>query len=386
MSLYEASITYLEKLISFPTISVDSNLSLIHWIRDELAKSGIDATLFVNDEGTKSNLFATIGDVSRAGVVLSGHTDVVPVAGQNWTSDPFAMVERDGRLYGRGTCDMKGFVALCLAAAPLMKARGLKDPVHLAFSYDEETGCTGVLSMVDHIAAMAPRPRLCIVGEPTSMKVINAHKGIRSFAVHFTGQEAHSSAPHLGANAIVAAAKLVAEISREFAHSRDHGPHDHRFIPPYTTFNVGKISGGQAINIIPNQAELRFEFRAIPRFDGDGLVARLKAFCEKEILPDLRATAPNAAIIWENISDVPPLMSADTEDAERFVMRLAEANDVQTAAYATEAGIFQSRAEIPTVICGPGSIDQAHAADEYISLEQMRLGARFMERLMDALA
>lgn len=383
MSLHDEAIVILEKLVAFPTVSADSNMKLIHWIEGYLKDHGVASTLFANDEGTKANLFATIGDASKSGIVLSGHTDVVPVKGQNWTSEPFTMTERDNKLYGRGTCDMKGFIALALASVPHMVKRGMSEPLHLAFSYDEEVGCTGVTSMVDYIATMAPRPRLCIVGEPTSMKVINAHKGIRSHTVTFIGQEAHSSAPHLGANAIVAAARFVDEIVKLAEKAREHGPYDHRFIPPHTTFNVGEISGGTAINIIPNRAEVSFELRAIPGFETDEVISHLEQLCDNEILPKMRETAPKADIHWHQVSNVPPLMNAEVDAAEVFVMRLAEANDVGTVAYATEAGLFQSQAEIPTVVCGPGSIDQAHAADEFIALEQVRLGARFMGRLMD---
>jgi len=275
----DTSLQLLGTLVGFPTVSSDSNLELIRFIEKYLADLGVPSTLFLNEEKTKANLFARIGpkpdaSLAKHGIILSGHTDVFPVKGQNWSHDPFTLRREGGRVFARGTCDMKGFIAVALAKAPEMVAANLKEPVYLAFSYDEETGCTGVKDMVEHIAKMKIRPRVCIVGEPTMMDVINAHKGIRSYKTSITGLAAHSSAPHLGANAIVAAAELISFLGKVTEEAKNFT--DHRFMPPFTSFNIGLISGGLATNIIAEKVEFIWEFRSIPCFYGDKVVADFK--------------------------------------------------------------------------------------------------------------
>jgi acetylornithine deacetylase len=383
------SLQLLETLVGFPTVSCDSNLKLIGFIEDYLSEHGVPSTLFVNADKTKANLFARIGPApdessQKHGIILSGHTDVVPVKGQNWSQDPFTLHRQGGRVFGRGTCDMKAFIAIALAKAPAMVAAKLKEPIYLAFSYDEETGCTGVKDMVAHIANMEIRPRVCIVGEPTLMSVINAHKGIRSYKTTITGLAAHSSAPHLGANAIVAAAELITYLGKASEDAKSFT--DHRFTPPFTSFNIGLISGGLATNIIAEKAEFIWEFRPIPGFDGDKVVKSFEQFATQTVLQKLQQTAPQASIITREQSNAPPLLSTDGSDAETFVMNLIGTNELKTAAYATEAGHFQQTGDVSTVVCGPGSIDQAHKPDEFIDISEIERCERFMDKLIKALS
>ena len=373
-----------ERLVAMPTVSRDSNLELVGFVVEYLESHGVQCRLFENEEGTKANLLATIGPEDVPGIILSGHTDVVPVDGQDWSKDPFKPWIADDRLYGRGSADMKSFIAAVLARVPEMQARGLDQPVHIALSYDEELGCAGVLPMVRHVAGMKIRPRLCIVGEPTEMRVINAHKGIRSYRTIITGMAGHSSAPHLGANAIFAAADLISFIAKLAQEARNESVSDHRFFPPFTTFNVGEIRGGSAINIIPSAAEFSWEFRPIPGFDSDEVTARFTDYAMKDVLPRLRETAAEADIEIIEMSNAPALLAEEGSDAETFVMKLARQNQTETASYATEAGQFQHEAEIPTVVCGPGNIEQAHKADEFIALSEIRACEAFMDRFLDA--
>ncbi len=389
MTQDNTSLQLLETLVGFPTVSSDSNLELIRFIEKYLADLGVPSTLFLNDEKTKANLFARIGpepdgSLEKHGIILSGHTDVVPVKGQNWSHDPFTLRSDGERVFARGTCDMKGFIAIALAKVPDMIAAKLKEPVYLAFSYDEETGCTGVKDMVAHIAKMKIRPRVCIVGEPTMMDVINAHKGIRSYKTSITGLAAHSSAPHHGANAIVAAAELITYLSKVTEEAKNFT--DHRFMPPFTSFNIGLISGGLATNIIAEKAEFIWEFRSIPGFDGDKVVADFEAFAANEILPKLQETAPNASIVTTEQTNAPPLLATEGSDAETFVMNLVGTNELKTAAYTTEAGHFHQTGEVSTVVCGPGSIDQAHKPDEFIAISEIERCEGFMDKLIKALS
>ena len=373
-----------ERLVAMPTVSRDSNLHLVSFVEDYLEGHGVSCRLFENEEGTKANLLAVLGPEDVPGIILSGHTDVVPVDGQDWSQDPFKPWIANDRLYGRGAADMKSFIAAVLARVPEMQSRGLTQPVYIALSYDEELGCRGVLPMVRHLAGMKTRPRLCIVGEPTEMRVINAHKGIRSYRVRITGLAGHSSAPHLGANAIFAAAELIGFLGRLAGETRDNGPGDHRFFPPYTTFNVGEISGGSATNIIPDAAEFTWEFRPVPGFDSDGITARFADHAVNVVLPRLREATDQADIEIIEMSNAPALLAEDASDAETFVMKLARQNQTGTVSYATEAGQFQQEAEIPAIVCGPGNIEQAHKADEWIALDQIKACDEFMGRFVDA--
>lgn len=374
----------IEKLIAFPTVSRDSNMALINFAKAYLEGWGADCQIFKNPEGNKANLLASIGPKDRPGIILSGHTDVVPVDGQPWSNPAFEPWTHDDKLFGRGACDMKGFIGIALSRVPEMVRRGLKERIVFALSYDEEIGCAGVLSMVEDIARWVPRPRCCIVGEPTDMKVVTAHKGMRSYRTVVHGRAGHSSAPHLGANAIVAAAKLVTFLAEMAEEAKVPEVCDQRFFPPYTTFNVGEIRGGTAMNIIPSEAELIWEYRLLPSFDGDAAYEKFRAYAEGPVLAALRETAPDAEIEIFELSNVPPLLAEEDSDAETFVKHLAQRNETESAAYTTEAGQFQTRADIPTIVCGPGSIDQAHKADEFVLLSQLEACERFFDRLTDA--
>ena len=377
------SVALLERLVGFDTTSRDSNLDLIGFVRDWLAGHGVTSELVHDATGTKASLWATIGPTDRGGIVLSGHTDVVPVDGQDWHTDPFRLTERDGLLYGRGTCDMKGFIACVLAAVPTLVARGPVEPVHIALSYDEEVGCLGVRPLLQHVIASHPRPRLCIVGEPTSMDVVDSHKGIRSFETIVTGREAHSSRPDKGVNAIVVMAGLVGFLQDLAAEMVARGDPSGRFEPAATTVGIGVIDGGSATNIVARRCRLQWEYRSLPTSDADEIERRFRAHVEDVVLPDMRARAPEeAAVLTRIISEAPPLFARAGSEAEALVKRLAQRNETKAVAYVTEAGLFDQN-EIPTIVCGPGDIAQAHRPDEFIPLEQMAACDAFLARLAD---
>ncbi len=379
------AVELLRDLIAFDTVSRNSNLALIGYISEHLAALGVDSEIIGDGTGAKANLFATVGGPAGVpGIVLSGHTDVVPVDGQDWSTDPFALTERDGRLYGRGTCDMKGFIAICLALAPEIASTGLKRPIHFAFSYDEEVGCRGVPGMIGTTAGRAPLPQACIVGEPTTMRAVTAHKGIRAFETVITGRESHSSNTEFGVSAIVAAGRLVEFLRGILAEMKDRGDETGRFDPPYTSLNIGMIEGGTAVNITPNRCRMVWEYRPLPQADEDEIITRFEAFA-REVEAGMRARFDGAAIVTTQISRAPALLRRENSPAEELVRALTGQNDSLTAAYVTEAGLFQ-QADIPTVVCGPGSIDQAHRPDEFIELSQMDAGTDFIERLVKALS
>jgi acetylornithine deacetylase len=370
----------LRRLVAFDTVSARSNLDLIRWVADYLDGHGIAATLTYDEARQKANLFATIGPEDRGGVILSGHTDVVPVDGQAWDSDPFAVTERDGRLYGRGTADMKGFIACALAAVPDFVGTGLTTPIHFAFSYDEEVGCFGAMRLIEALPAGNARPELVIVGEPTSMRVVSQHKGCTVFATTVTGAEQHSSATHRGVNAIAAAAEIVGEIERIATERRAAARPESGFVPPYTTLSVGTIGGGTAQNIIPRHCRLTWEYRIAPWDDPAAIEARVASFVEGDLLPRLRRVSEAAAVATDRLADVPPLVAAPGSPAEELARRLTGDNATHAIAFASEAGLFQ-RADIPAVVCGPGSIDQAHQPNEFIERSQLAAGSAFMARL-----
>ncbi|HMM15039.1 MAG TPA: acetylornithine deacetylase [Parvibaculum sp.] len=373
----------LERLVSFDTTSRNSNLELIAFVETYLSAHGVSCRLIANEDDTKANLFATIGPADRAGgIVLSGHTDVVPVDGQDWTSDPFAVVEREGRLVGRGTSDMKGFIASALAHVPEFLARGPQIPVHLALSYDEEVGCLGVRPMIDAVIRTLPKPQVVIVGEPSSMKVVNAHKGIQSYVTKVTGLEFHSSQTHQGVSAIQYAAELITFLMKLADEMRERGDATGRFRPPYTTISVGTIKGGSAVNIIPRSCTFGWECRPLPDLDPEEIITRFTAFAEREVLPRMRAIYPQAGIETSVRARSPGLAPEEGSPAETLVMKLAQCNSAEAVSYNTEAGLFQL-ADIPTVVCGPGSIDQAHKPDEFIELSQLAECDRFMMRLAE---
>ncbi|WP_447734600.1 acetylornithine deacetylase [Pseudomonas shirazensis] len=372
----------LGRLIGFATVSRDSNLQLIGFIRDYLAELGVASELFFNAEGTKANLFASIGPTDRGGVVLSGHTDVVPVDGQAWSVDPFVMTERDGRLYGRGTADMKGFIASVLAAVPAFLAQPLHTPVHLAFSYDEEVGCLGVRSMLDALALRPHKPRLCLIGEPTELKPVLGHKGKLAMRCQVHGAACHSAYAPYGVNAIEYAARMIGklgEIGQALAEDQDA-----RFDPPFSTVQTGVIKGGRALNIVPEECEFDFEVRALPGFAAEAVADQLQAYAEVELLPRMRAVSAASDIRLWPLSAYPGLATAADSEAARLVALLSGSSEFGTVAFGTEGGLFD-QAGIATVVCGPGSMEQGHRPDEFVSVAQLLGCDAMLLRLVDYL-
>ncbi|MDG2521306.1 acetylornithine deacetylase [Caulobacter segnis] len=375
------AIDLLARLVAFDTTSRLSNLALIEWVEAYLAGLGVSSRRVPNADGTKTNLMATIGPHIEGGVILSGHTDVVPVDGQPWSSDPFVLTKRDGRLYGRGTCDMKGFLALALAVAPDLAARRLKRPVHLAFSYDEEVGCLGAPDMIAAFAAEVPKAAAVVVGEPTLMQAVSGHKGISTFKVTVTGREAHSSMTHLGVSANMVAIKLMSrlsDLSEALATEVDPGS---LFTPSWPTLTIGQINGGTAVNILARQCVFFFDLRCPPGRDPRAILADFFALAET-LDAEVKARVPEGGVKIE-VRSLTPAFAPEAEGAaEALARRLAGDNGPpRVAAYAAEAGQFQG-AGFSTVICGPGSIDQAHQPDEYVEISQMQRGAAFMARLI----
>lgn len=372
----------LGRLIGFATVSRDSNLQLIGFIRDYLAELGVASELFFNAEGTKANLFASIGPTDRGGVVLSGHTDVVPVDGQAWTVDPFVMTERDGRLYGRGAADMKGFIASVLAAVPAFLAQPLHTPVHLAFSYDEEVGCLGVRSMLEALAERPHKPRLCLIGEPTELKPVLGHKGKLAMRCQVHGAACHSAYAPYGVNAIEYAARMIGklgEIGQVLAEDQDA-----RFDPPFSTVQTGVIKGGRALNIVPEECEFDFEVRALPGFAAETVADQLQAYAEAELLPRMRAVSAASDIRLWPLSAYPGLATAADSEAARLVALLSGSSEFGTVAFGTEGGLFD-QAGIATVVCGPGSMEQGHRPDEFVSVAQLSGCDAMLLRLVDYL-
>jgi acetylornithine deacetylase len=369
-----------EQLMLFDTVSSRPNIDLMHYVQGLLADAGIGSTLVPDGSGSKANLYATTGPADAGGVMLSGHTDVVPVEGQVWTVPPFALTERDGRFYGRGAADMKGFAACAIAAMIKAAARPLKVPLHLALSYDEEIGCMGVRSLIDMLAAAPVRPRFCIVGEPTLMQVATGHKGKIALRATCTGREGHSALAPMALNALHLAADFVNVVRALQTRVATTGQRDGDYDVPYTTLHVGKLNGGVQVNIVPNTAVVDFEIRSLAGEDTDALIAELKAGAETIVAP-LRAEFPEAAIKVERLWDYPGLGTASDAGVVNFVKSLTGANSTMKVAFGTEGGLFDARLGIPTVICGPGSMAQGHKPDEYVSVEQI---AR-CEAMLDAL-
>jgi acetylornithine deacetylase len=373
----------LARLIAFDTTSRNSNLQLIAWVEDYLEQHGVASTRVVNDDASKANLYATVGPMREGGIILSGHSDVVPVDGQDWHSDPWIVTERNGLLHGRGTCDMKGFLALALAAVPLFKD-GTK-PVHLAFSYDEEVGCLGAPAMIEAMAAKLPKPALAIIGEPTMMKVVTGHKGITVHEVEVLGHEAHSSLTHLGLSANMVAVELMhdlAELARDLWTNADPAS---PFVPPHATLTIGRMEGGTAANILARRAHFVFDLRCPPDVDPEAILAPFKGKIAA-LDSEMKQAFAEAGVTITRLSNAPPMTPAGSQEAEAFVRRLTGDNGpAGVVSYAAEAGQFQ-QAGFATVICGPGSIEQAHQPDEYLAVEQFERGAQFMSRLAKALA
>lgn len=373
------------KLVAFDTTSHKTNLPLIDFIKDYLDGFGVSYALIPDESGEKSSLFATIGPSDRGGIGLSGHTDVVPVTGQNWSSDPFQVRESAGKLYGRGTCDMKGFLACMLAAVPRLKhaqeRAELRQPIHLIFSYDEETGCTGVLPMIQQFGAQLPKPKLVIVGEPTNMQIVDAHKSIYSFETEITGHEAHSSMTHLGASAIFSANKMISALDQVRANLIASGGGE-RFTPPYSTLHIGLIEGGSATNIVPKSCRFKWEMRGLPDLDTHTILQRLEDLAQNEILPEMKKVSPDCAIITRAVNHVPAYAAKQNSNAVSLALSLREQNETFAVSYGTEAGHFENAA-CPTVICGPGDIEQAHKPDEFVESSQLDLCAQFLDQVID---
>ncbi|MBN9060984.1 MAG: acetylornithine deacetylase (ArgE) [Rhizobiales bacterium 65-9] len=375
------AVDLLRRLVSFNTESKRSNRALINFVADYLNGHGVAVLRAPNAAGDKEALYCTIGPQDRGGVLLSGHTDVVPVAGQVWTSDPYELRIADGRAYGRGAVDMKSFAALALAAIPDWLEAGLKTPIHLLLSYDEETTCFGSLDVIRRFGADLPKPVAAIVGEPTEMQVADAHKSVMTFNTTVHGFEHHSSKPERGANAVHGAALLIAELIRIADDMKALGDPSGRFDPPYTSVHVGMITGGAARNITPRQCLFEWEYRGVPGRDLESLiVGRLDDYARAVVEPMLKTGHSGARVETVSHARVPALAPEPGSAAEHLAQALAGRNNVITVPFGTEAGHFQA-AGIPTVVCGPGSIDQAHQPDEYISLEALARGGDFMRRL-----
>lgn len=377
----------MDRLVGFPTVSRDSNLELIDFVEDYLDGFGVKSTRVPNEDGTKAALYAHVGPEIDGGVVLSGHTDVVPVDGQAWDTDPFTVTETGGKLFGRGTCDMKGFDALALSAVPLALERGIKRPLQIALSYDEEVGCTGAPPMIDHMVSMGlPRADTVLVGEPSMMKVVTGHKGGIGYKMHFRGFEVHSSLAPTGVSAIMMAAKLINWANEVNAENAAKPPSDLAadFVPPYTTLHVGTISGGTAHNITAKDCHFGFDFRIVPGEDIGEWKGRFQAKVA-ELESEMKAVRPEAGISAEQYFQVPGLVPEQDGKAEAIVRQLTGENASNVVSYGTEAGQFQERG-YSAVICGPGDIAQAHQPNEFITVDQFQQGEAFIGRLVDMLA
>lgn len=372
------------RLVAFDTTSRNSNLPLIAFVADYLKAHGVTPTLIYNADRSKANLLATAGPLEPGGVVLSAHTDVVPVDGQDWHTDPFRLVERDGKLFGRGTADMKSFPAVALALLPDFLARGLKAPLHFALSYDEEVGCLGAPSLIGQLLAHVPRPEAVIVGEPTNMTVVDAHKGIRAFRTTVLGHEAHSSQTHRGVNAIEWASKLIGFLGDVGRAMRAHAEPGSRFEPPYATVHVGLIEGGTAINIVPRQCRFSWEYRPLPGTDEEEIFARFEQHVRDTVRPELKQLAVDADVLTKRGAEVPSFRAPPDSPARTLALALAGHNAAAAVSYGTEAGLFEDKA-LPTIVCGPGDIAQAHQPNEFVTLAQIDSCVRFFHRLMDHL-
>jgi acetylornithine deacetylase len=372
----------LSTLVAFDTTSRNSNLALIGWVEDALRPLGFTCERIPDASGAKANLWATIGPTDRPGFVLSGHTDAVPVDGQDWSSDPFRLREEGGRLYGRGACDMKGFLAVCLALADRMATEPLRRPIHLAFSYDEEVGCVGARDLAAWIGGRAVTPEACFVGEPTGMGVVIGHKGKRSVRAAVRGATCHSALAPRGVNAVEWGARLVAEIRRIGDRLAAEGPRDELYDVPHSTGHVGVFRGGTALNIVPDEAEIVFEFRTIAADDPDALVAEVVEHARAVLEPAMRAVVPSAGFSFDTYAGFPGLDASPDAAIVTLAKSLAGRNDHAKVAFGTEAGLFDG-AGMPTVIIGPGSIEQAHKADEWIETAELERCATFVERLIE---
>jgi acetylornithine deacetylase len=378
-----SSIEMLRKLVAFDTTSRNSNLALIDYVQGYLKGHGIESKLVPNEDGTKANMFATVGPNVKDGVVLSGHTDVVPVDGQPWVTDPWTLTLKDGKYYGRGTCDMKAFYAIALAMVPEFKKAKLKRPIHFALSYDEEIGCFGAHSLAAAMATEVPRPRAIIIGEPTMMTVVHAHKGSQSYVTKFTGFEAHSSMTHLGVSAIHFAGEFIHYLNTVQEELEAAAPKNSEFMPAAATFNVGTVIGGTAGNILARECEVLWGYRELPTRPIEELGERAKKWLKEELLPKMKAKHPAAAIATELRSSTPAFSPEGNDEAKTLAGSWSGSNTVGSVVYATEAGIFRKTMGVPTVLCGPGDIAQAHQPNEFLLESQVEACEGFMRRMVE---
>jgi acetylornithine deacetylase len=371
MPALDTTVATLADLIGFASISSESNLELAGYLSNRLADAGARVEMVHNETFTKASVFASLGPEDGGGILLSGHTDVVPVEGQDWSADPFALGVAGGRLYGRGTCDMKGFIAAALGLAADLKDRALRRPLHFAFTYDEEIGCFGARALVDHLKGREALPALAIIGEPTGMQIIEGHKGCYEYTTRFTGLEGHGSAPDRGVNAVEFAVRYAARMLALHDELRAAAPAEGRFVPPWTTLNIGRLSGGVAHNVIANLAQIDWEMRPVRAADADYVKAALADFATGTLLPAMRSVDPSAGIETEVIGEVAGLVPMPANEARDLVAELTGGHDTGLVPFGTEAGLFQALG-LSVVVCGPGHIAQAHKADEYLALDQLQ--------------
>ncbi|MDU8911705.1 acetylornithine deacetylase [Aestuariicoccus sp. MJ-SS9] len=370
MTLLPRTEEILGDLIAFPTVSRDPNLAMISHMAGLLESHGARVEVFHDDTGHKANLFATMGPETRGGIVLSGHSDVVPVEDQDWSSDPFALAERDNALFGRGTCDMKGFIAASLALAETVDPKSLRKPLHFCFTHDEETGCLGAQALVPELQKRGYAPAMAIVGEPTEMRVIEGHKGCCEYTARFTGLEGHGSNPDAGVNAVTYAVRYVTRLMELAEALRHRAPPDSRFDPPWTSINIGRLAGGVAHNVIPGRAEVDWEMRPVQNADADFVKAELARYIDTELLPAMRHVYPAADISTEVIGEVVGLEPMPKNRAKELIAGLTGRNSADVVPFGTEAGLFQ-QIGMSVVVCGPGSIAQAHKPDEFVTRDQL---------------
>ena len=373
------TIGVLDRLIGFPTISSDSNMECIAYLQDYLSGLGARCELTSEVEG-KANLFATLGPEGDGGIVLSGHTDVVPVAGQDWSSDPFIMRQDDGKLYGRGTCDMKGFIAASLVMAKDYAKQDLKRPIHFALTYDEETGCLGGRVLVDQLIKDGLKPSICIVGEPTSMRIIEGHKGCCEYSTEFTGVEGHSSLPHQSVNALEYASRFVAHLMEVRERLPEMAPENSRFDPPFSTSSICGLHSGVAHNVIPNKALVEWEMRVIQQSDHTYLRNAMKDFVDTVLLPEMKSKSPKAGIEEVDCTEVVGLEPEEDNEAVKVIRELTGRNSTDVVSFGTEAGLYQA-AGVSAALCGPGSIEQAHRPDEFVEISQLGECLKMLDRL-----
>ena len=370
----------LEKLIAFPTVSSNSNLDLISFVEDYLSVYGVSSKRIISDCGKKANLYATIGPMNPGGIVLSGHTDVVPIDGQDWQTDPFELTEKDGRLYGRGTCDMKAFTAIALALVPEMS--NLKRPIHLALSYDEEVGCLGAPKLIETIKDQLPEVRAVFVGEPTSMRVVTGHKSILHFDTRITGLEAHSSQQHRGVPAVMIAGRLINWLGEKQRENEANADLNNAFEPPFSTLHCGVVHGGTAVNITARHCDFVTDIRTLPTEDAMSYFDEYVNYVRDVVEPEMQSVSPDTKVEIEVHANVPGFDAPEDSEAVQLAKQLSGQNTTEVAPYAAESGQYQ-KAGFSVAMCGPGSIDQAHQPNEYISVDQLEQGTEFIRRLID---